>query len=190
MADEADRAPAGEPEEIEWQFDALDLRPVERWLAALARALRGGTCGRDRHGAGPAHSTTGRHLPRHRRLAPGASRVRPPYPQARPSGGGDAEGHAARRGERPASTTRSDRAPASRRGVRSRRRRSRGPPVARRRRRAPTGRGAPGTHPPAAVRVARRRRRRGGGGARRHQHRGGKRPAAHDIAPRRGRGPA
>ena len=25
----------GEPLEIEWQFDALDLRPVERWLAAL-----------------------------------------------------------------------------------------------------------------------------------------------------------
>jgi len=25
----------GEPVEIEWQFDALDLRPVERWLAAL-----------------------------------------------------------------------------------------------------------------------------------------------------------
>jgi len=24
-----------EPEEIEWQFDALDLRPVERWLATL-----------------------------------------------------------------------------------------------------------------------------------------------------------
>jgi len=24
-----------EPDEIEWQFDALDLRPVERWLAAL-----------------------------------------------------------------------------------------------------------------------------------------------------------
>jgi CHAD domain-containing protein len=25
-----------EPNEIEWQFDALDLRPVERWLAALS----------------------------------------------------------------------------------------------------------------------------------------------------------
>jgi CHAD domain-containing protein len=25
----------GDPVEIEWQFDALDLRPVERWLAAL-----------------------------------------------------------------------------------------------------------------------------------------------------------
>jgi CHAD domain-containing protein len=25
----------GEPVEIEWQFDALDLRPVERWLATL-----------------------------------------------------------------------------------------------------------------------------------------------------------
>ena len=24
-----------EPDEIEWQFDALDLRPVERWLATL-----------------------------------------------------------------------------------------------------------------------------------------------------------
>lgn len=28
-------APADDPVEIEWQFDALDLRPVERWLAAL-----------------------------------------------------------------------------------------------------------------------------------------------------------
>ncbi len=35
MADEADHDAAGEPVEIEWQFDALDLRPVERWLAAL-----------------------------------------------------------------------------------------------------------------------------------------------------------
>ena len=26
---------AQEPTEVEWQFDALDLRPVERWLAAL-----------------------------------------------------------------------------------------------------------------------------------------------------------
>ena len=26
---------AGDPVEIEWQFDALDLRPVERWLATL-----------------------------------------------------------------------------------------------------------------------------------------------------------
>ncbi len=24
-----------DPVEIEWQFDALDLRPVERWLATL-----------------------------------------------------------------------------------------------------------------------------------------------------------
>jgi CHAD domain-containing protein len=28
-------AAAGGPVEIEWQFDALDLRPVERWLASL-----------------------------------------------------------------------------------------------------------------------------------------------------------
>jgi triphosphatase len=26
---------AGDPVEIEWQFDALDLRPVERWMASL-----------------------------------------------------------------------------------------------------------------------------------------------------------
>jgi CHAD domain-containing protein len=31
----ADEAGAPEPVEIEWQFDALDLRPVERWLATL-----------------------------------------------------------------------------------------------------------------------------------------------------------
>ena len=24
-----------DPVEVEWQFDALDLRPVERWLATL-----------------------------------------------------------------------------------------------------------------------------------------------------------
>jgi triphosphatase len=35
MVDRADIAGAGGPVEIEWQFDALDLRPVERWLAAL-----------------------------------------------------------------------------------------------------------------------------------------------------------
>ena len=28
-------ARVGEPVEVEWQFDALDLRPVERWLASL-----------------------------------------------------------------------------------------------------------------------------------------------------------
>jgi triphosphatase len=28
-------APGEDPVEVEWQFDALDLRPVERWLAAL-----------------------------------------------------------------------------------------------------------------------------------------------------------
>jgi triphosphatase len=31
----ADEAGTPEPVEIEWQFDALDLRPVERWLATL-----------------------------------------------------------------------------------------------------------------------------------------------------------
>ena len=37
MSDETSDVPEGrsEPVEIEWQFDALDLRPVERWLAAL-----------------------------------------------------------------------------------------------------------------------------------------------------------
>src|SRR6516165_11884213 len=37
MADARDERPvaADEPVEIEWQFDALDLRPVERWLASL-----------------------------------------------------------------------------------------------------------------------------------------------------------
>ena len=37
MSDETSRAREGDsdPVEIEWQFDALDLRPVERWLAAL-----------------------------------------------------------------------------------------------------------------------------------------------------------
>jgi CHAD domain-containing protein len=37
MAESRDEGPAGthEPVEIEWQFDALDLRPVERWLATL-----------------------------------------------------------------------------------------------------------------------------------------------------------
>ena len=31
----ADEAGGDDPVEIEWQFDALDLRPVERWLATL-----------------------------------------------------------------------------------------------------------------------------------------------------------
>jgi triphosphatase len=37
MADTRGAGPeaAGEPVEIEWQFDALDLRPVERWLASV-----------------------------------------------------------------------------------------------------------------------------------------------------------
>ena len=30
-----DPGPSSDPVEIEWQFDALDLRPVERWLAGL-----------------------------------------------------------------------------------------------------------------------------------------------------------
>jgi CHAD domain-containing protein len=30
------RGPATSEEEVEWQFDALDLRPVERWLSALS----------------------------------------------------------------------------------------------------------------------------------------------------------
>jgi triphosphatase len=32
-----------EPTEVEWQFDALDLRPVERWLAALPSRSYAGT---------------------------------------------------------------------------------------------------------------------------------------------------
>jgi triphosphatase len=47
MADRADAGAGGDPVEIEWQFDALDLRPVERWLSALpvhtVQALEGGT---------------------------------------------------------------------------------------------------------------------------------------------------
>ena len=36
MSDAEGNEPGGhDPVEIEWQFDALDLRPVERWLAAL-----------------------------------------------------------------------------------------------------------------------------------------------------------
>jgi CHAD domain-containing protein len=37
VSDSRGQGPAGQddPVEIEWQFDALDLRPVERWLAAL-----------------------------------------------------------------------------------------------------------------------------------------------------------
>jgi len=37
MSDSREEGPPGrrDPVEIEWQFDAFDLRPVERWLAAL-----------------------------------------------------------------------------------------------------------------------------------------------------------
>ena len=35
-------AGAGHDVEVEWQFDALDLRPVERWLAALPVSATGG----------------------------------------------------------------------------------------------------------------------------------------------------
>ncbi len=37
MSDSSEEGPPGrrDPVEIEWQFDAFDLRPVERWLAAL-----------------------------------------------------------------------------------------------------------------------------------------------------------
>lgn len=50
--------------EVEWQFDALDLRPVERWLASLPTrglVLRGvGTTSRDQEGReGTAISTDG-----------------------------------------------------------------------------------------------------------------------------------
>ncbi len=35
MADKDGGRPVADGIEVEWQFDALDLRPVERWLAAL-----------------------------------------------------------------------------------------------------------------------------------------------------------
>jgi len=40
-------AQADDDVEVEWQFDALDLRPVERWLAALPgrRVASGGEIG-------------------------------------------------------------------------------------------------------------------------------------------------
>jgi CHAD domain-containing protein len=37
---------AGATEEVEWQFDALDLRPIERWLASPAAAATGLDVGR------------------------------------------------------------------------------------------------------------------------------------------------
>jgi CHAD domain-containing protein len=44
MADGAleEAAAAGDDVEVEWQFDALDLRPVERWMAALPGTPLGG----------------------------------------------------------------------------------------------------------------------------------------------------
>ena len=36
LAAMASAAPTDDEVEIEWQFDALDLRPAERWFAALA----------------------------------------------------------------------------------------------------------------------------------------------------------
>jgi CHAD domain-containing protein len=55
-------APAAQDVEVEWQFDALDLRPVERWLAALP--VRGAelTHGAITAQAAPARRLTDRYL--------------------------------------------------------------------------------------------------------------------------------
>jgi len=60
MADQAleEAAAAGDDVEVEWQFDALDLRPVERWLAALPGAPFGAPSGTPSGGESETHSLT------------------------------------------------------------------------------------------------------------------------------------
>ncbi len=163
MVDEADVAARGGPVEIEWQFDALDLRPVERWLAALpvhsVADPEGGTVTAlarpPRRLVDTYLDTSDWHLARAGFVLRTRKRGRQEevtLKDTRPGGG-----------QRPAPTPRGDRTPASGRSIRARTRRSGRPSTACRRRHTPAGRGAPGAHPPPAVRVARGRRRRGGG---------------------------
>ena len=50
----------GEMVEIEWQFDALDLRPVERWLSTLPTLSSTPDPPFDHHRVGPAAAASGR----------------------------------------------------------------------------------------------------------------------------------
>ncbi len=136
--------------------------------------------------ATPAH----RLLPRHRRLAYRARRVRRSHAPAWPSRRDHPQGHPSRRGQRAAPAAGGDRGPPGlrHRGPRSRRAGRTSP--ARHRRVTAVPRGAAGPDASPAVRLARRWRRRGGGGAGRHRDRRGNRAAAHATPTRRGRGPA
>ncbi len=62
----ADEAGRPEPVEIEWQFDALDLRPVERWLATLPTLAIETGDGGTITALGATAAAVGRLLPRHR----------------------------------------------------------------------------------------------------------------------------
>ena len=186
----ADEAGEHEPVEIEWQFDALDLRPVERWLATLPDPRHRDRRRGDDHRAGQTAAAPGRLLSRHRRLAHRPRRLRRAHAPPRPSRRGHPQGQPSRRRQRTAPTSRGHRSPAPVRPRRAGRRRAGRAPAAGHRRLAPPTRGAAGPHPAAALRAAGRRHRRGRGRARRHHDRGRQRAAAHAAAPGRGRGPA
>ena len=73
-----------DPVEIEWQFDALDLRPVERWLATLPTlAIETGDGGTVTALARPPRRLVDSYLDT-RRLAHGPRRLRRPHPAPRP----------------------------------------------------------------------------------------------------------
>ena len=148
--------------EVEWQLDALDLRPVERWLADVPSlpASTHGHAGRRRRGCLQTGAPAHRHVSGHRRLAHRPIRVLAARAPARRAPPGDPEGHLAGRRGGTASTGGDHRG--------ALRRRARGPRPAwrrRTRRAAPAGAGGGtrararprGPHPAPSLRVARGR---------------------------------
>ena len=180
----------GDPVEIEWQFDALDLRPVERWLATLPTLA----VETDDGGTVTALARTPRRLTDSYldtddwRIARAGFVLR------------------TRRRGRQDEITLKDTRPAEGSGLRQRLEVTEilppsGPcalgvegPVGRRLHAIvglpPAARGAPGADAASTLRAARGRGGHRGGGAGRDPHRGRRRAAAHAAAPRRGRGAA
>ena len=186
----ADETGEHDPVEIEWQFDALDLRPVERWLATLPTlAIETGDGGTITALARPPRRLVDSYLDSEDwRIARAGFVVR------------------TRRRGRHDEITLKDSRPAEVSGLRHRLevtevlppsgldalgdRRTRRATSARHRRLAPLARGPPGPHAPASVRVADRRSGRGGDRVGRHHDRRRHGAAPHAAAAGRGRGPS